>query len=75
MVDNDSNDQGEKKVLTTEQWLKVSEVAEILSVHPHDVYRFINKGELRAKKISERRTRVSEEELTRFMAREDDSAS
>lgn len=59
-------------MLETENWLKVSEVAERLSVHPHDVYRLINRGELRAKKISERRTRVSEQELAYFMANRED---
>jgi excisionase family DNA binding protein len=45
----------------------VKEVAELLKVTRHAVYSWIEGGKLKAHKFTERRTRISSEDLDRFM--------
>ncbi len=49
--------------------LTVQEVAKILGVSVHTVYRLINSGDLSAVKISQRRTVIKAEELEKYINR------
>lgn len=48
-------------------FLTVKEVAEILRINVIGAYDLINKGELKAHRFSERRTRISESDLNDYV--------
>ena len=48
-------------------FLSVCETARLFGVSTHTVYRLIDKGELRAVKISKHRTAVSAEEINKYI--------
>lgn len=53
----------------TKYMLTVQEIARILGVSIHTVYRLINSGELIALKISPRKTVIKAEEFERYINR------
>lgn len=50
-------------------FLSVKEIATILNVSIHTVYRLINSGELSAIKLSQRKTVIKADELERYINR------
>ena len=53
-----------------DQWLKVSEVAELLRLPRTRAYELIQRGELPAVRVGERSIRVHRDELERFLLEE-----
>ena len=53
-----------------DQWLKVSEVAELLRLPRTRTYELIQRGELPAVRVGERSIRVHRDELERFLLEE-----
>jgi excisionase family DNA binding protein len=54
----------------TNQWLKVTEVAELLQLPRNRTYELIHRGELPAVRVGERSIRVHRGELERFLLEE-----
>ena len=52
----------------TKYMLTVRETAKILSISIHTVYRLIESGELKCKKISVRKTMIPAEEIERYIS-------
>jgi excisionase family DNA binding protein len=51
------------------EFYSVREVARILRINVIGVYKLIQNGELRAHRFTERRTRISRNDLSEFIAR------
>lgn len=57
------------EIKETKHFLSVLETARFLGVSTHTIYKLIDKGELNAVKISNRRTSVSADEIMNYIER------
>ena len=57
------------EIKETKHFLSVLETARLLGVSTHTIYKLIDKGELNAVKISDRRTSVSADEIMNYIER------